>query len=163
MATDFGRCQNGDMKLPNSLCSQVARLSKGVTSVAPYPAGVIALSGFILGVAFFPGGSGLWDQNAPSAAPRMPIGGTMVLGHDFHSETGFKNSLTAGTENVKSPTWRNLLRLLGDAGLDLRSCFFTNFFMGLRKGKQSTGVFPGRGDAEFLRRCQEFFLTQLSI
>jgi len=63
----------------------------------------------------------------------MPIGGVMVLGHDFHSETGFRASLARGTEVPATtrngyriaPTWTTLRKLFVEAAVPLGRCFFT--------------------------------------
>jgi uracil-DNA glycosylase len=51
--------------------------------------------------------------------------------------------------------------MLSVAGIPLSSCFFTNFYMGLRQGAATTGRFPGAGDARFVHRCGEFLTKQL--
>ena len=112
----------------------------------------------ITGTAFFPGGHGLWMEEGE--AP-FPVGGIMVLGHDFHSVVEYAGSLKRGKEDLNAPTWRNLRSLLNEAEVSLQQCFFTNFFMGLRAGTATTGVFPGRKDARFVAECSAFFLTQL--
>lgn len=93
----------------------------------------------------------------------MPGGGVMVLGHDFHSRTRYDKSFALGGEPRNVPTWRNLLELLGAAGVEPKNCFFTNLYMGLRSGRRTTGVFPGASDAQFRRHRQDFFLSQLSV
>jgi uracil-DNA glycosylase len=85
----------------------------------------------------------------------------MVLGHDFHSETGYQSSLKAGGEPLTLPTWSNLTKLLATAGLPPERCFFTNLYMGLREGSATTGPFPGAKDPAFVRHCADFFLEQL--
>lgn len=123
-----------------------------------YPSGVIPVPEAITGTAFFPGGHGLWMEEGDA---NFPVGGIMVLGHDFHSEVEYHRSKDKKMENLKAPTWRNLLNLLKEAGVEPRDCFFTNFFMGLRAGSATTGVFPGRKDERFVAECTAFFLTQL--
>jgi uracil-DNA glycosylase len=85
----------------------------------------------------------------------------MVLGHDFHSEAEYSKSVKRGKENLKAATWRNLIQLLKAAGIAPRHCFFTNFYMGLREGPATTGVFPGSTDPDFVYACQQFYLEQL--
>lgn len=87
----------------------------------------------------------------------------MILGHDFHSESGYAASLERGRESENQPTWRNLLKVLRAAEIPLEKCFFTNFYMGLREGEATTGVFPGASDATFRRHCSEFFIEQLDV
>jgi hypothetical protein len=101
--------------------------------------------------------------NSGPSLPPMPIGGVMVLGHDFHSEVAFARSLEAGTEVNLSPTWPNLLQFLNEAGIKPEHCFFTNAYMGLRRGSKTTGRFPGSADRPFVERCRRFFLRQLSV
>jgi hypothetical protein len=48
----------------------------------------------------------------------------------------------------------------GTAGL-MDRCFFTNAYMGLRRGEGTTGRFPGSLDKGFVDRCRRFLLRQL--
>ena len=128
-----------------------------------YPRGVIAVPEPIPGLGFFPGGYGLFAAKKGQRLPKLPEGGVMVLGHDFHSEEGYKRSLRDGAEPDSSPTWRNLLDLLRKAGIKESDCFFTNLYMGLRKGSKTTGTFPGAGDEEFVAYCQGFLLDQIRM
>ena len=85
----------------------------------------------------------------------------MVLGHDFHSEEGYRASVARKGESETQPTWRVLVSVLGRAGIPLERCFFTNYYMGLRVGKGTTGVFPGAKHPEFVHHCQSFLLDQV--
>ncbi|HEX8034436.1 MAG TPA: hypothetical protein VF510_11340, partial [Ktedonobacterales bacterium] len=102
--------------------------------VAPYPAGVVPVWARIGGTAFFPGGAGLWGTAPHQLLPPMPVGGVMVLGHNFDCETGFAASLHRGGENLNGPTWRTICSVLRQAGIALEQCFFTNAYMGLNAG-----------------------------
>jgi len=128
---------------------------------AGYPAGVVRVPEPIPGLAFFPGGYGLWDTGPDRPLPDFPVGGVMVLGHDFHSEAGYRGSLARGRESPTQPTWRNLLALLNAAEIPSPRCFFTNFYVGLRAGRATTGMFPGAADPIFKTHCSRFFLEQL--
>lgn len=137
-------------------------LRDALNRVAPYPFGIIPVPEPIKGNAFFPGGSGLWQGKLNELKPTLPIGGIMVLGHDFHSEEGYESSREHGFERLTDPTWRNMLALFREADIDPAHCFFTNFYMGLRaKGQGATGKFPGRKDHSFVSRCNAFFSEQL--
>lgn len=126
-----------------------------------YPAGVVAVPKPIPGVAFFPGGHGLWRADDSKNLPPLPRGGVMVLGHDFHSVAGYRESFKLGRESETQPTWRNMLELFRRVPIDPEECFFTNVYMGLRsKGK--TGPFPGATDPAFVSHCVEFLSVQLS-
>lgn len=128
-----------------------------------YPSGVIPVPEPIPGLAFFPGGYGLWGTVRGEPLPMFPVGGIMVLGHDFHSEEGYAKSLRRGSERTKMPTWRNLLKLLDAAGVQRERCFFTNLYMGLRKGAATTGEFPGAGDQAFVTHCKAFLSQQIDV
>jgi len=78
---------------------------------------------------FYPVGRGLWNNE-----DRIVSGKTiMVLGQDFGGYEGYYRSIQEGEESVNGPTWRNLLKLLDDAKIDLDKVFFTNAVMGQRK------------------------------
>ncbi len=138
-------------------------LFTALTQVAPYPQGVIPVPEQITYTAFFPGGSGLWHPSGSGPLPPFPFGKVMVLGHDFHSEAGYRQSLAKRGENLKGPTWRNLLQLLSEAGMEPEHCFFTNAYMGLRAGSSTTGKFPGSYDRGFVERCLSFLAEQISV
>lgn len=110
----------------------------------------------IPGLAFFPGGDGLLD-----AEQDLPIGKVMVLGHNFDSEKGFEKSLAQGRENITSPTWRNLLDILGMAGISPSDCFFTNAYMGIKQGNEATSKFPGAKSPQFVEAWQKFLIDQI--
>jgi hypothetical protein len=129
---------------------------------ATYPAGVLSVPEPIVGTAFFPGGYGLWNPSASRALPPFPVGGVMVLGHDFHSKAGYEASFKNRGESLKQPTWRNLLPLLKRSGIFPEECFFTNAFMGLR-AEGTTGPFPGADDPEFRSYCQDLLQSQISV
>ena len=91
----------------------------------------------------------------------MPVGGVMVLGHDFYSEAGYRRFLADRGESTRGPTWRNLLALFARVGLRPELCFFTNAYMGLRAGSANTGRFPGARDPNFVERCRLFLAEQI--
>src|SRR5690242_16233098 len=80
-----------------------------------YPNGVKRIPKPIVGTAFFPGGYGLWNPKGQRPLPDFPVGGVMVLGHDFHSEAGYLESLRRGFESKTQPTWAALIKLLARA------------------------------------------------
>ena len=127
-----------------------------------YPAGVLAVREPIPGIAFFPGGYGLWRLDCSLPLPPFPVRGVMVLGHDFHSEVGYEASLARRRESASQPTWRQLTRLLGQASIDPSRCFFTNVYLGLRAGAGTTGPFPGAKDQAFVDHCVDFLGQQLA-
>lgn len=127
-----------------------------------YPLGVLAVPEPIPGVAFFPGGYGLWRRDVTQPLPAFPVGGIMVLGHDFHSEAGYRESLTRQHEADSQPTWRNLREVLTAATIQFEDCFFTNVYMGLRAGDATTGVFPGATDQAFVDHCTRFLAEQIA-
>lgn len=128
-----------------------------------YPSGVVPVPAPIHGLAFFPGGYGLWGSTADEPLPSLPVNGVMVLGHDFHSEKGYAKSFQLGGEPETLPTWRNLLKLLRDVEIKPERCFFTNLYMGLRAGTATTGVFPGAASSSFVTHCEQFLLEQIRV
>jgi hypothetical protein len=127
-----------------------------------YPAGVLPVREPIPGIAFFPGGYGLWRPDRSKPLPPFPVGGVMVLGHDFHSEAGYEASLARGEEAESQPTWRQLKSLLAQVNIDLGRCFFTNVYLGLRAGSATTGAFPGARDPHFVEHCVAFLAEQIA-
>jgi hypothetical protein len=136
------------------------RLWRSHAPATGYPAGVVPVPAPIPGRAFFPGGYGLWGA-VPAGLPDFPVGGVMVLGHDFHSEPGYRESRRLGAERETMPTWRNARGLLREVGIAPERCFFTNLYMGLRAGTATTGAFPGAVDPAFVAHCRTFLLEQL--
>ena len=140
----------------------VDALFRQLQKVSPYPEGVVPVPKRIAETAFFPGGAGLWGTQANQPLPPMPIGQVMILGHDFDTEAGFHESLYAQSENLKCPTWRNLLWLLDQVGIPAETCFFTNLYMGLRAGHAKvTGRFPGSRYPRFVKQCRTFLTHQI--
>jgi hypothetical protein len=130
-------------------------------SVGPYPSGMVAVPKWMRGTAFFPGGLGIWIEAGQLA--KLPFGKVMILGQDFDTETSYQRSFAVGTEVETSATWRNLRKILGEAGICLSDCFFTNVYMGLRTCTKPTRSCPGKRDREFVRQCEEFLLRQLAV
>jgi hypothetical protein len=138
-------------------------LWKKLTNIAPYPAGVVPVPTCIKGTAFFPGGTGLWDTQPHGPLPPMPMGKVMIVGQDFSSEVDYYHCQAHGSENLKTPTWRNLLWLLAQVHIPAHACFFTNMFMGLRAGNAKlTGRFPGARSRDFVHQCQTFLGAQVA-
>jgi uracil-DNA glycosylase len=99
----------------------------------------------------------------PGDSAQWQPGSIMVVGQDFNSLKKYEIARDAGTEFGLSVTWRNLRPLLRSANVPLRSCFFTNVYMGLRDGGPETGRFAGSRDREFVNRCARFFERQLEF
>ena len=90
-------------------------------------------------------------------------GNVMVLGHNFDSEEGYRESFVNQGEDLNCQTWRYLLELLHCAGIQPKDCFFTNAYMGLIVGDSNTGKFPGADDLGFVQRCQSFLAEQITV
>ena len=134
-----------------------------------YPNEVERVKRMIAGTAFFPGGSGLWlgcscSWYTPSDRPDMPEGKVMILGNYFDTKTGYEESFENKGENLKCPTWQNLLEYLHCVSIPLKHCFFTNAYMGLSIiGKSNRGPSPGLNDSRFVQGCESFFLEQITV
>ena len=129
----------------------------------PYPPHTLPVQEVIAGTAFFPGGRGLWMEETAAVLPRWPDRGVMVIGQDFDSESSYRKSLARGKEKLESGTWRNLLPLLSTAGVRPDECFFTNLFMGVRRGDKSTGRHPDVGERGFVLRCEQLLLREIEM
>ena len=92
----------------------------------------------------------------------MPLGKVMILGHNFDSEAGYRESLRTQHE-LESQTWWNLLPLLRSVDIQPEDCFFTNAYMGLIEGEENTGEFPGVDDPGFVQRCRSFLAKQIAV
>ncbi len=109
----------------------------------------------LVGKGFFPACNGTWDS--PKNEAHQPL---LFLGHDF----GVGLGPTEKRETNAVPTWRHLESLMSDAGIDARSCFFTNAVMGVRPEKQnSVGRSPAFDHPVFVGKCAAFILSQLSV
>lgn len=128
-----------------------------------YPDGVIKIPERIGGTAFFPGGLGLWNVKPHTPPPPIPVGGSLIVGHNFDSEAGFQRSFQNLGENLNGATWRSLLAFLQQVGISPKQCFFTNAYVGLRAGNRAMGPFAGAGDPEFVRWCRCFLLEQIRL
>lgn len=129
-------------------------------SLAPYPAGVVPVPSRIPGTAFFPGGHGLWRTSPTAPLPVAPVGGIMILGHNWGTETDHKAACLPGFERMSDPTFRGLNAILDGAGIDRAECFMTNVYMGLLTGTSNVGTFPA--DLPFRQRCLTFLRRQLA-
>lgn len=134
-----------------------------LTTVAPYPAGMIEIKERVERTSFFPGGAGLWMASAQTPFPPMPVNGIMIVGQDYHCYDGYQRVLKKNGENLRDPTWRNLRLLLENCRIDLSRCFFTNLFMGVRRGNKPCGVSPAAKDSGFVARCCGFLSQQIRV
>lgn len=93
--------------------------------------------------------------------PEFPYEGVMVVGHDWGTVSDFDAYSKFDAENLRNPTWRNMLPFLEKVGINPRRCFFTNFFIGLRTGPSSVGAFPGAKDPAYVSACLTLLVEQI--
>ena len=84
----------------------------------------------------------LMEHSTSELPPPLPIGGSIIVGHNFDSEAGFQRSYHHAGESLKSATWRNLLAFLEQVGISPEQCFFTNAYVGLKAGAALWAHFP---------------------
>ena len=130
--------------------------------VEPYPAKVCAVPAELSFTAFYPGGAGV-ILNQDGGKPPFPVGGVMIVGHNFYHLAGFEKMRLRRARDAGTPTWRNLLSTLRRAEIAPEDCFFTNAYQGLMETESSMGAFPGAKDAAFVERCRAFFRRQLAV
>jgi hypothetical protein len=135
-------------------------LAELLAGFGDYPDGVEPVPACITGLAFFPGGSGLWGAEMGRPLPPMPVGKVMVVGHNFDSETNYNQTLDRGYEYVNSGAWGGILKLLCKCAIPRADCFFTNAYIGLNKGK-AMDQYLGALDQDFVYRCRAFLLKQI--
>jgi uracil-DNA glycosylase len=141
----------------------IDRLFTKLKDIAPYPDGVVPVPPRLEGPGFFPGSAGLWGAKPHHPLPPMPMGGVMILGHDWGSECDYAQDLATHGELLHSPTSRTLLWLLEQVPIPVHACFFTNVYMGLRAGNAKiTGRFPGARSPHFVHQCQTFLVKQIA-
>jgi len=108
---------------------------EAIRIVPPEDTGICRARGGVAGAAFFPEGYGLKYPTRDSKWPTL-----MAIGHNFGC-MGYRNRLEARGHEDDKPTWRNLERLLADAGLADDCCYMTNWFIGLSPGEKQVGKF----------------------
>lgn len=130
-----------------------------------YPRDLEAVPSLMDGLSFFPAGRGLYQPNGSTEIPTFPFEGVMIVGRDFGTLDAYKKAKASDDhgELESDPTWKHLLALLDAADCDPRSCFFSNAFMGLRKGKRNVGDTQAHRDRNFLAACRDFFVTQIEM
>jgi hypothetical protein len=151
--------------MPTLYHDVVDRLFAKMDELVPaaiYPSVVPRITERIEGTAFFPGGSGLFLEGRDRQDVQFPFGGVMVLGHNFDSESGFNKSFARKGEILATGTWGPLLKVLKEASIPFEQCFFTNAFMGLCEGDDSSD-FAGRSNERFRNACLAFLKTQIEI
>jgi uracil-DNA glycosylase len=135
----------------------IAEWQREALSIHP-PSGTDRLPavGGLRGPAFFPEGFGL-SQPIPLDDHRPTI---MAIGHNFGC-VGYREEIDpTGREDDKA-TWRNLDRLLINAGADPAQCFHTNWFIGLLPGMKQVGRFLRKPDAVYENSCRVLLIRQI--
>jgi len=85
----------------------------------------------------------------------------MVVGQDFGKEADVKNARVNG-ENIETvSTWKQIIPMLDNLGIEPGKCFFTNFLMGVRTANSNLGPSPGLKDEKYLADCLTFFEYQV--
>ncbi|MGH4125930.1 MAG: uracil-DNA glycosylase family protein [Clostridium sp.] len=133
-------------------------LYKNIDMVKPYPNTVKPVDKMVDITAFFPGGKGLWLEEYSEVFPSV-----LVLGQDFSTVKQYKRILRNEATDLECATWRNLIKFFNEAGIDLKDCFFSNVFMGLRDTVSMTGEFPGSKDEDFVKRNIDFLYYQIDV
>ncbi len=127
-----------------------------------HPDGILPVPQVIPGPAFFPDGRGL-VANDRSLGITLPVGGVMVLGHNYGTVADHRTYTAARGEIEGSPTWIGLRKLLQGSGIPLDRCFFTNAYVGLLDRPSGIGPHPGHRDQDFLEGCRQILVTQILL
>jgi len=131
----------------------------------PYPEDMAPFPDRLTGRTFFPGGDGLWRDDAsltslkgPSTSP-FPVGGIMFLANDWGTLRGFESIRRKGYSSMS--TWRNLKQRLTAAGICGKVGFYTNAYLGIRTKKNAIDSLDWSDDKKFREFCGEFLRFQL--
>lgn len=142
----------------------VDSLFRMLPSVEPYGSGMVEVPSRLKGLAFFPGGDGLWKEPGSTSRTELPIGKIMVIGNNFQCISNFaKLEILSEEDPRQDKTWKFLLELFGEVGINRSDCFFTNAFIGLVEGDDPTVTVTGMRDHGFLSRCREFMKAQIAL
>jgi hypothetical protein len=110
----------------------------------------------IKGRAFFPGGSG----HSEGEVARLPANPIFTLGDNFGSWGYYTKCVLRGEEPLDNPTWKDLLEIYEQAGLDPQCCFHSNVYMGFIPGESNSKekMFVTK---EFRCDCESFLTWQI--
>lgn len=123
----------------------------------PEGTGISPAQGGLPGPAFFPEGLGL--QN-PAANAHLPT--IMAIGNNLGCQDYRASIDAAGREDTDNATWRNLAKLLRDAGSTIDSSFTTNWFIGLQPGDKQLGKFLLKPDRRDEDECRALLLDEIA-
>lgn len=127
-------------------------------SSSVYPAGIVEpISPKVHGRSFFPGGCGLFD-GAEQPLVKRPV---MLVGQDFGTRD-YWNELGTNEEPADG-TWFGVEKLLAQADIDPRRCFFTNALLGVRVSESMEGPSPGLVSPTYVDACMAFVREQVRI
>ena len=142
-----------------TLVGTIAAWQREAIMIQP-PSGtdLVAAVGGLPGPAFFPEGFGL----SHPISPENPAPTIMAIGHNFGCAQYRQDIRQAGREDDKA-TWRNLDRLLRDAGCTPAQCFRTNWFIGLLPGNKQMGHFLRKPDRGYEQACGDLLIKQVQF
>jgi hypothetical protein len=129
-----------------------------------YPTGMCSFPFKLRGQGFFPGGDGLWRDDAAldqESSGVLPVGGIVFVANDFGTRATYLKLESKGFENP--PTWRHLKERIRRANLPKHKAFFTNAIVGLRSERDSKALDVSNwgGEPAFASFCREFLVYQI--
>ncbi|WP_290901738.1 hypothetical protein [Aquabacterium sp.] len=160
--------EDGEFRLAACVFEHMKQLQSDVQDAGHWPEGVAEFDFNQLGgVGFFPGAKGAYVGKGEQVKD-IPVGGVMVLGHDWGTVKDYTDCLERDAENVGgNRTWDGMRKFFNNLKIDLSEIYFTNFFMGLREGAVSVGEFPGGGHpaaknkTTYVDACRELVRMQI--
>lgn len=127
-----------------------------------YPDGMSAFPFRLTGQGFFPGGDGLWRDDArvaESSPGLIRANGIMFLGNDFGTSRSYERLRKKGFENPL--TWKHVKLRVTRADLHPSLTFFTNAVMGLRTCGSALDKRTWDAVPVFKNLCREFLTFQI--
>jgi len=87
----------------------------------------------------------------------------MIVGQDFGSKTDYdKKKISEKGENIeKQSTWKNLIPMLKNLGINPKECFYTNLLFGLRDSTSNVGISPSIDNKDYIKQSIDFFEKQM--
>ncbi|MCG9879718.1 MAG: uracil-DNA glycosylase family protein [Bacteroidia bacterium] len=109
---------------------------------------------------FFPACTGTIDGSFI-----LPKVEALIIGQDFGTLKDYKKRVEGKGENTESQsTWRQLMPMLNNLGVNPQHCFYSNYLMGLRNTeKGNVGVSTSLADTDFVGQCKSFLELQIKV
>ncbi|HEX6393129.1 MAG TPA: hypothetical protein VFZ97_06780 [Acidimicrobiales bacterium] len=146
----------------------IQRFLSELSDFREYPPDVTPVPEQLPGTAAFAASAGVFRPPKSTKLPPFPYEGLMVIGHNIDSIDNYEIRRQSGlSHGDRVPgyrtmsTWVGLYRLLDLAGVPLNRFFFSNVYVGLKKGRP-TGRFTSHSAPIYREFCRDFLGQQVT-